>query len=228
MSILGYLLSGRQLEKGKNLTLEARQEQGEKADQLFQQAYDSFSTIPESSAKYADALYYWGFATLHQAYTKSSDEAIKLFEQAIAKFSLCKTSSPEHLGASIDCGVALMGLAKCKQVNLDDELYSKAKDSFKTADNIQSGSTSYNLACMYALQNEGDACLKALENAREYGLVPDEQDIINDDDLNNVKQLPWFAEYIKSLAEEPEEMKEKEEEEEENNDVKNELEKPEE
>lgn len=202
MSILGYLLSGRQLEKSKNLTLEARQEKGEKADQLFQQAYDSFATIPESSSNYTDALYYWGFAILHQAFSKNSDEANKIYKESINKFSFCKTRSPEHLGASIDCGVALMALAKNKQVGLDNDLYSQAKESFKKAEKIQQGSASYNLACIYALQNEGDACLKALESAREHGLVPDEQDIINDNDLENIKQLPLFAEFIASLKEE--------------------------
>ena len=225
MSILGYLLSGSKLEKAKKLTVEARQEKGEKADQLFRQAYDNFSTISKSYSNYADAIYYWGFAILHQAFTKPSNEAIEIFEEAITKFSSCKTISPEHLGASIDNGVALMGLAKSKQVNFDDELYSKAKESFETAENIQQGSASYNLACLYALRNESDACLKALENARDHGLVPDEQNIIDDDDLKNVKQLPWFAEYIKSLEEAEEVEKEVVLEEVEDNNEKDELEK---
>ena len=211
MSILGYLLSGSKLEKAKKLTHEAREEKGEKADQLFQQAYDNFSTISEKSSNYADTIYYWGFAILHQAFTKPSSEAITIFEEAITKFSTCKTISPRHLGASIDNGVALMGLAKSKQVNLDNELYSKAKESFDTAENIQQGSASYNLACLHALRNESDACLNALENARNYGLVPDEQNIINDEDLKNIKQLPWFTEYIKSLAEVKEEEEDKNE-----------------
>jgi len=213
MSILGYLLSGNELKKAKKLTLEARQEQGDKADQLFQQAYDSFSTISESFSKYPDALYYWGFALLQQALTKPSEEASKVFEEAINKFSFCKTISPLHLGVAVDGGVALLGLAKSKQVALDDELYVKAKESFESAESIQHGSASYNLACMYAMQNNGEACLKALESARDHGLVPDEQDIVNDDDLQNVKQLPWFSEYIKSLAEDEEEKENDEKEE---------------
>ena len=201
MSILGYLLSGSELKKAKKLALDARQQQGEKADQLYQQAYASFSTVSESYSKYPDALYYWGFALLNQALTKPSDEAIKIFEEAINKFAFCKTTSPLHLGAAVDGGVALMGLAKSKQVDFNDDLYNKARESFEAAENIQEGSASYNLACMYALHNEGDACLNALENARDHGLVPDEQDIINDDDLKNVKQLPWFSEFIESIAE---------------------------
>ncbi len=98
-----------------------------------------------------------------------------------------------------------MALAKSKQVGLDHELFSRAIESFESAEKIQLGSASYNLACMYALHNEADACLKALEKARDHGLVPDEQDIINDDDLKNVTQLPWFSEFIESLAKKEEE-----------------------
>jgi len=206
MSIHSYLLSGSHFKKAKQLTLDARQETGEKADQLFQQAYNNFSAISESYSNYSDALYYWGFALLHQAQTSSTEKSIKVFEDAINKFSFCKTVAPDHLGAAIDGGVALLGLAKAKQMGLEHELYRKAKESFGAAEKIQTGSASYNLACIYALQNEANACLKALENARDHGLVPDEQDIINDDDLKNVKQMPWFAEYINSLTPIPEEV----------------------
>ena len=205
MSVLGYLLGGSKLKKAKKLTVAAREVSGDQADQLFQEAYTNFSTISASFSNYPDALYNWGFALLHQAQTKTNSEAVKLFEEAIAKFSLCATVAPNHLGAAIDGGVALLGLAKTKDVGLDDELYTKAKESFEKAETVQKGSASYNLACIFALQNEGDACLKALENAREHGLVPDEKDIINDSDLTNVKQLPWFDEFIESLKEEEEE-----------------------
>ena len=204
MSIHNYLLSGHHFKKAKQLTVDARNEQAGKSDQLFMQAYNRFSSISESYSGYADALYYWGLALLHQAKTKPSEEAIKIFEEAITKFSSCKAISPEHLGAAIDGGVALLGLAASKKVALEHELYQKAKESFEAAENIQAGSASYNLACIYALQNKGGACLQALENAREHGLVPSEQDIRNDDDLQNIKNLPWFAEYLSSLAVEKE------------------------
>jgi len=149
MTVLGYLLSGSNLKKAKILTLKARQEQGEKADQLFQQAYENFAAVSESYSRYADTLYYWGFALLHQAQIKPSNEAIKLFEEAINKFSFCKTITPMHLGAAVDGGVALMGLAKSKQVDLEHDLYGKAIESFESAEKIQQGTASYNLACIY-------------------------------------------------------------------------------
>jgi len=202
MSIQSYFMSGSRLKKAQQLTLDARQAEGEKANLLFQQAYESYAAVSESFSRYADTLHYWGLAHLQQAETKSfSPEAIKIYEEAINKFLLCKAIAPNHLGAVIDEGVALLGLAKCKQVNLDDELYSKAKESFEVAETILLGSASYNLACIYALQNESDACLKALENARDHGLAPDIDNIINDVDLQNIKKMPWFTAYMKSFEE---------------------------
>lgn len=209
MSIQGYLLSGNRFKTAKKLTDAARQENGGKADQLFKEAFNNFAEISESYSKYPDALHRWGLALLQQAQTKSADKAIKIFEEAITKFSFAETIKPNHLGAAMDGGVALMGLANVKAVNLDNELYVKARESFKNAEEIQPGSASYNLACMYALQKKSDACLEALEIARDNGLVPDEEDIINDDDLNNVKKLSWFDGFIQSLSE----VKEEEEEE---------------
>lgn len=208
MSVLGYLLSGKSLKAAKKYTEAARSETGEKADQLFQKAYQNYASVSESYAYYPDTLYNWGFALLHQAQSKPDEDADKIFEEAITKFSFCSTVAPNHLGAAMDGGVALLGQAKARNVNLDNELYVKAKELFNKAEEIQEGTASYNLACMFALQNDGDACLEALENARDLGLVPNEEDILKDDDLDNIKLMPWFDEFIKSLAEEEEQEEE--------------------
>jgi hypothetical protein len=208
MSVLNYILSGSKFKKAKILSTAARLEDGEKADQLFKEAYENFSSVSSSRVGYPDALHNWGLALVNQAQKKSGDEAIRILEQAITKFNLCDAVKSDHLGASLDGGVALMGLAKAKGLNADDDLYVKAKESFLNAENIQQGSASYNLACLYALHNDGDSCLEALEKARNCGLIPDEQDILNDADLDNIKQLVWFREFIESLAVEEEPAKE--------------------
>ncbi len=200
MSIHSYFMSGSILKKAQQLTLNAREAKGEEADLLFQQAYSRYAAVSESYSQYADTLHYWGLALLQQAETKSSAvDAIKIYEEANEKFSFCRTVAPNHLGASVDGGVTLLNLAKCKQLSLDDDLYSKAKESFEFAEKIQLGSASYNLACIYALQNKSDDCLKALENARDLGLIPDEDNIINDVDLKNIKGMPWFTDYMQSF-----------------------------
>jgi hypothetical protein len=152
MSVVNYLLSGSKLKKAKMLSAAARLEDGEKADQLFQEAFDNFSSVSSSRVGYPDALHGWGLALVNQAQKKSADTAIKILEEAITKFNLCDAVKAHHLGASLDGGVALMGLAKAKGLNADDDLYVKAKESFLNAENIQQGSARLHiiwLACMH-------------------------------------------------------------------------------
>lgn len=199
MSISNYLFSGYKLKKAKKLALAARSENGEAADKLFQQAYTYFASYSNHRARYPDALHAWGLALLNHSHQKQGQEAVKLLEQASTKFTLCDAVKTNHLGALLDGGVAYMNLAKARGLALSDELYVKAKASFASAETIQQGSAAYNLACLSALQNNVSACLAALEEARDCGLIPDKRAILSDSDLDSVKSLSWFGSFIASL-----------------------------
>ena len=200
MSVSNYLLSGFKFKKAKELSTAARLENNEKSDALFQQAYDNFASISNARVQYPEALHCWGLALINQARQKTDDAAFKLFEAAIMKFNLCDTVKENHLGASLDKGVALMEQAKVKKLSLDDDLYSRAKESFLKAEQIQQGSASYNLACLYALQNNKEACFESLKQAKNHGVFPDKQAILEDTDLDSVKQLAEFDAFINSLV----------------------------
>ncbi len=208
MSIQNYIISGFILKNARKLAATAHLAESEQADQLFQEAYDAFASYSTSRALYPDCLHSWGLTLVNHAKKKTGDNALNLLDQAMLKFNLCDAVKPGHLGAFLDGGVALMEVAKVKCLAADNEWYSKAKASFLSAEEIQQGSASYNLACLYAIQNKADSCLEALEKARDCGLIPDKQDILNDADLDNVKKLPWFDEFIASLniEEPPEEI----------------------
>ncbi len=198
--MLGFLTSGFTLNAGIKLVNEARAADAGAADALFQQGYDKFAEISSTNGKYAQAVYHWGFGLLHQANTKSGNEAIKMLEQAIDKFTVCLNVKPDYMGAAMDGGVAYLTLAKLKGVALDNELYAKAKESFDKAEAIQEGCASYNLACLYAMNNEADAAHRALEKARELGLVPDPEVVLADEDLANIHSQPWFDRFIESIS----------------------------
>lgn len=178
----------------------ARETEGEKADVLFNSAYQGFEATIHKDLMISEALYNWGFALLHQAKTKTGEQAVALYQDAFTKFSFCLTIDPDYLGAAIDGGVALMDLARLKQVEADDGLYSSAKRSFEKANKIQTGSASYNLACVHSLCRDEHACLEALQNAKENGSLPNVEEIINDPDLKNVADKTWFIEFVDSLA----------------------------
>ena len=73
------------------------------------------------------------------------------------------------------------------------------KKQFENANAIQKGAASYNLACIYGLRTDKEACLKTLESARDAGTLPDAGDILNDPDLIGVKDQDWFIEFMESL-----------------------------
>ncbi len=199
MSLFASFTKKSKLDATVKQTAQARKSEGVKADQLFKGTYQGYAEVLQDDPLRAAALYHWGFTLLHHAKTKSGDEAIKLYEECIAKFSFCMLIDPNYMGAAIDGGVAYMDLARLKGVAPTDELYEMARKQFEQANSIQAGTASYNLACIYGLRGDGEACLNALQNAKDKGSLPDAQDILNDPDLDSVKNQGWFLEFMESL-----------------------------
>jgi tetratricopeptide (TPR) repeat protein len=206
MSIFASFTKKSKLDASIRQTTQARKSEGPKADQFFKSAYQGYAEVLHDDPVRAAALYHWGFTLLHQAKTKSGDEAIKLYEECINKFSFCMIIDPNYMGAAIDCGVAYMELARLKGAAQDDEIYESARIHFEKANSIQAGTASYNLACIYGLRGDNEACLKALENSRDKGSLPDAQDILNDPDMDGVKNQSWFLEFMESLNKKSEEV----------------------
>ncbi len=200
MSLFGSLTKGSMLKSAIKHVVEARQTEGGKAEQLFKSAYQGFAKVIEGDLNTSEALYNWGFGLLHEAKNKDDEQAIKLLNEAIEKFTFCLLVAPNHLGAAIDGGVVYMELARRQNVSPDDELYQQAEAFFIRAGKIQKGSAAYNLACIYALRGDKEACLEALKQAKESGSLPDEQDVMNDPDMAAVKNELWFQEFLGTVS----------------------------
>lgn len=209
MSFFDSITKKSKLNAAIKKTAEARTSEGSKADQLFKRVYQDYAEVVANEPLLAEALYNWGFALLHQAKTKSGSEAARLYQDAIAKFSFCMTIDPAYLGAAIDGGVAYMELARVRAAGPHDDLYEMAKSQFGKANTIQAGSASYNLACIYSLRGDKEACLNALENSKDKGFLPDVADILADPDLDDIKRKEWFLAFMDSLTQKPEAAAEK-------------------
>lgn len=206
MSLLTSFTKRNKLNDTIKKTQRARKNEGTTADGLFESAYQDYAEILQDDPLRADTLYNWGFGLLHHAKTKTGAEAAALYQDAISKFLFCQLINPNYLGAAINCGVAYMDLARSNKAKADDPLYSHAKQQFETANRIQKATASYNLACIYALENHMDACRTALENARDHGVIPDAEEMVNDPDLANASKQAWFSEFLESLKPEQEEQ----------------------
>jgi len=94
-----------------------------------------------------------------------------------------------------------MDLARLEGVDCYDETYSMARNYFDKANAIQANSAAYNIACIHALRDEKEACLEALENAKNSGYLPEAEDIMADPDLDKAKNQLWFVMFMKTLEE---------------------------
>jgi tetratricopeptide (TPR) repeat protein len=204
MSLLASFSKKSKLNATINQTAQARKSEGNTADGLFKAAYQGYAEVMLGDPIRAEALYHWGFALLHQAQTKSGDEAAMIFQDAIDKFAFCLLINPNYLGAAINSGVAYMDFARLKKVMPHDKLYESAKKQFEKANAIQAGTASYNLACIYGLRGDKEACLKALETSRDKVTLPDQADILSDLDMASVKDQDWFIAFMESLNKKPE------------------------
>ncbi|MDX8130200.1 TPR end-of-group domain-containing protein [Methylomonas sp. BW4-1] len=203
MSLLSSFKKRSTLDAAIKQVAQARKSEGSKAEQLYKGAYQGFANVIADHLIVSEALYHWGFGLLHEARTQEPKAAIEIYEDAISKFSFCLLISPNYLGAAIDGGVAFMELARISAEAAKPDLYDLAEDFFEKACAIQKGSAAYNLACVYALRGDNDACLAALQTAREFGSLPDEQNILQDDDMAGVINAPWFKAFMEEVRATP-------------------------
>jgi len=199
MSLFASFTKKNKLNDAIKAVAQARKAEGGQADVRYQQAYQGFADALVDHPMIADALYNWGFGLLHQAKAKPAGEAEAIYEDAIAKFNFCLLVSPHYLGAAIDSGVAWMDLARIKNLPASHVSYDRALEQFERANSIQFGPACYNLACIFSMRGDFEACKTALEDARDSGSLPDAADMMNDADLVNARNQAWFETFLESL-----------------------------
>jgi tetratricopeptide (TPR) repeat protein len=204
MSLIASFQKKSKMETAIKQITQARKDESGSADQLYKHIYQTFADVVRDDPMRAQALYNWGAALLYQAKTKTGDEAIKLYQDAVSRFDFCLLIQPEYLAAAIDSGVAYMDQARLKNAAPDDDLYNQAKKQFERANAIQAGTASYNLACIYGLRGDNEACQKALQNSKDRASLPDVADITHDPDMASVKDQDWFLAFIEALSKQPE------------------------
>ena len=169
------------------------------AEKLLSEAMNVYELIASDSSAFKDALYNWGMALLYTARLKEGDDAKVLYEEAGKKFSYCLVAKADYLAAALDWGVASMELAALQEGAEKEASYVLAKEKLTLADSIQKGVASYNFACIHAVHGDFEGCKEALELARDYKNLPDEEDIINDADMQTAKMQAWFDDFIASI-----------------------------
>jgi tetratricopeptide (TPR) repeat protein len=170
------------------------------ADKLFAKAYKKYKAALSIKDHMHEALSNWGNTLLNQAKTKDGLEADELFAQARKKCQAALEIKRDDYVALDNWGLSLTEQAKTKDKMEADQLYAQAKEKFQAANALVPGLSSYDLACIAALQGKEDDCLKWLKDSQAHGKLQSLQHIDEDKDFDSVRDKEWFKEFRASLS----------------------------
>ena len=177
---------------GLALFSQAKTKTGKKADHLFTLAVKKYQGSLEIKPDYYKALYNWGLALFNQAKTKTSKKADRLFDLAVKKYQKALEIKPDYHEALNNWGYALFSQAKTKTGKEADRLFTQSKDLLLKAESISPGISAYNIACWCAIRGQENECRKWLEKCLDLGVLPSRQHLEKDQDLEKVREKPWF------------------------------------
>ncbi len=181
---------------GIALSDQAKQKSGSDADALFVEAGEKYAAALAIKPDKHEALNSWGIVLSDQAKNKSGFEADALFAAADEKYAAALAIKPDYHEALNNWGVALTYRTRLQRGNAFDEILNEAATKLNLAESISPGNSSYNLACVSALQEDSDGCHSWLNKAFEYGVLPNRSHLETDSDLDSVRTEPWFVEIL--------------------------------
>ena len=203
MSLLSAVTVKPKLILAKKKLTSARKSDGSKSDYMYEAANKMFEEVAGDDTYGPEAQYHWGFSLYNQAKTKTGEEAEALLVQACEKFSASVETGEQSIKPLIDWGVTQMAIAELRTADRNDALYDEAIEKFQKAEELIFGSASYNLACIYAIRHDEEACKQALEDARDNGSLPTESEVLGDPDLDNIKETQWFKDFTPTIKNPP-------------------------
>ena len=141
----------------------------------------------------------WGLALHAQAQRKEGLEAEELFKQASEKYAEAVRIKPGDAEKLDNWGSTLVVWSRVVSDTMKENLLIKAKDVLLQAEQIEKGSGSYNLACVYSLLGHDAECLKWLETSKEAGRLPKREHLDNDKDMDSVREKQWFKDFLATV-----------------------------
>jgi NAD-dependent SIR2 family protein deacetylase len=167
-----------------------------------QQTVEAISgDLPESLKETASWVYILqGNAFLEQAKQKQGEEADLLFNQATEKYKQALKIKSDRYDALNCLSTTLLYQARLKKGGDRDKILEAAKEKALNAEKIMRGAGAYNLACIFALQNQEDECQQWLNTAWQANNLPDCNHLANDSDLDSVRGRSWFQDFLRKVG----------------------------
>lgn len=147
---------------------------------------------PQLAETLAWAYLLKGNALSKQAKIKTGEEADRLFNLAGEKYQAALELKPDMHEALNNWGAALADHAKTKTGEEADRLFEMAGKKYLNVEVIKPGEGAYNLSCLFAFRKDETNCRKWLEKSKEAGMLPEPKHIMEDPDLESMRDKDWF------------------------------------
>jgi tetratricopeptide (TPR) repeat protein len=171
---------------GNSLFALARLKGGEA---FFEQAFAKYKAALEIKPDKDEVLTAWGTALSELANLKG-DEA--LFEQAFVKYKAVLAIKPDLHETLDSWGAALLHLWRSSK---DPALLVQAAEKLDLHDKLNPKKP-YNSACLAAIRSDEERCHTLLVKAKEYGSLPSAKHLMEDLDLEPMRDKLWFQELV--------------------------------
>ncbi|MFB3131599.1 MAG: hypothetical protein ACE10K_03670 [Rhodothermales bacterium] len=125
-----------------------------------------------------------------------AEQGRERYEASFEKYARAVEIKPDKHEAWNNWGNALGELAQRASGEEEDRFFDEAREKVLTAEDIKEGSGAYNLACLSALHGEDEEAQRWLEKARAQGTLPNRTHLLQDADLDGVRDKPWFQEFL--------------------------------
>jgi tetratricopeptide (TPR) repeat protein len=129
--------------------------------------------------------------------TQAEDDATRKrrFQRAYKQYARALEVDPTFAPALNNWGSALFYEADLRPERRE-ELLDLAREKYEQAAKLEPGRSSYNLACLAAVQGNHAECRKRLAEARATGFLPKRSYIERDPDFEGVRHLAWFRKLV--------------------------------
>ena len=148
----------------------------------------------------------WAYISLGNALGERAklakrEEALELLGEAEGKYRQALVIKPDDSGAHDNWAAVLLVEFGFRGGTEAESVLLRAQELATKADNLEPGQGAYNLACVRALLGDESGCRQWLEKARDHGKLPMRGLLMQDTDLDSVRDTDWFQEILAAAPE---------------------------
>ena len=170
---------------------------------LIDRARTKYQAAVELQSEAGKYFAFHNIAVTYRLQDKAEGEAasVRLLLQAIESHKSALEVRPNYMPSLHGLANALLIRAHRVSGNVRSEHLNEAEAACSRLNELSPGEGEYNLACISALRGDENACHEHLQASQDAGLLPSRKHLLDDADLESVREASWFTEFLDDLDE---------------------------